>query len=112
MLFAERRDVRLRATRSQIQAERAPLLARTIRWVTAALCLALLLATLGEIWVRIGIEQQAAQLRAANAQLRQDVRATQLAVADARSDATIEREARSWGYVRPGDTPVQIVTDP
>ena len=122
MLFPERRDARSplsrfaaasgRAARSQARAEGVPLLNRTIRWVTAALCLALLLATIGEVWVRVGIDQQVRQVRAQNARLQQDVRTTQLAVADARSAATIEREARSWGYVRPGDHPVLIVANP
>lgn len=120
MLFSGRQDARFsrslaasrRAALRPTRSEGTPLLRRTTIWVTTALCLALVLATLGEIWVRIGIEQQAAQVRSQNAQLRQDVQSTQQAVTDARSAATIEREARAWGYMRPGDNPVLIVTEP
>lgn len=92
--------------------ERAPLLTRTVVWVTIALCLALTLATLGEVWARVGIDQRVQQTQTQNAQLQQDVRSTQQAVINAQSAETVEREARAWGYIRPGDNPVLFATEP
>ena len=86
---------------------------RTITlWVTMAICVALLVATAGEVWARISVERQVAQTQSQNARIRQDIHTTQQQVTQANSPATIEREARAWGYVRPGETPVIIAPTP
>jgi hypothetical protein len=72
------------------------------------ICGALLMATLSEVWTRSTVDAQFAAARARNAALRQDVANTQRAIQQAESPATIEREARSWGYIRPGDHPVLV----
>ncbi len=91
------------------QPPRAALATRTLLWAVMVICGALLVATLSEAWTRSNVESQVAAARARNAALRQDVAHTQQAVQQAQSPATIEREARAWGYIRPGDHPVLVV---
>jgi len=87
-----------------------PLLSRTIIWGTAAICVALLIGTLGEAWFgyrmnqRVEAQQaQNAQLQAQNVQLQAQAR--RLNQAD-----VIEAEARQrFDYIRPGDQPVAVI---
>lgn len=87
---------------------RATIFTRTVLWVTAAVCAALVSATLSEAWVNYRLQQQVRQVRSENAWLRQDATTTAGRVAWAESPQTIEDEARARGYVRPGDQPVVI----
>jgi cell division protein FtsB len=89
----------------------ATLFTRTALWTTAAICAALLVATLSEVWVTYRLEQQVSQAKAENAWLRRDAATTARQVAWAQAPQTIEDEARARGYVRPGDQPVVIATD-
>ncbi len=91
------------------QPPRALLATRTLFWAAMVICGALLVATLSEAWTRTNVDAQVAAAQARNAALRQDVANTQRAIQQAESPATIEREARSWGYIRPGDHPVLVV---
>lgn len=88
---------------------RSPLARRTLAWAIMAICGALLVATLSEAWTRSNVEAQVAAAQAQNAALQREVTATQHAVQQAQSDAAVEREARSWGYIRSGDHPIIIV---
>jgi cell division protein FtsB len=88
---------------------RRPLAQRTLAWAIMAICGALLVATLSEAWTRGNIEGQVTAAEAHNAALRQDVATTRQAVGRAQSSDTIERTARSWGYIRPGDHPIIVV---
>jgi cell division protein FtsB len=88
---------------------RRPLARRTLAWAIMAVCGALLVATLSEAWTRGNIEGQVTAAEAHNAALRQDVATTRQAVARAQSPDAIERTARSWGYIRPGDHPIIVV---
>jgi cell division protein FtsB len=81
---------------------------RTVLWATAAICAALIVATLSEAWVNYRLQQQVGQAQAANAQTRQDMAATAGRIAWAESPITIEEEARARGYVRPGEHAVAI----
>jgi cell division protein FtsB len=92
------------------QPGRPALAQRALLWAVLVICAALLIASISEAWVRHNVEQQVTAASARNAALRQDVAAARQAVAVARSPATIEREARAWGFVRPGDHPVIVVT--
>ena len=87
---------------------RTTLYTRTVLWATAAICAALIVATLSEAWVNYRLQQQVGQAQAANAQTRQDMAATARRIAWAESPTTIEEEARARGYVRPGEHAVAI----
>ncbi len=89
---------------------RTTLASRTLFWALLAICAALLVATLSEAWVRHGVEVQVEQTQAQNAALQRDTTATRQAIATAESPAAIEAKARAWGYIRPGDVPVIVVT--
>jgi len=88
---------------------RPALATRALLWATLAICMALVVATASETWQRVGIERQTAQTRAQNSAMQRDTQQTQHATTIAQSPDTIEREARNWGYIRPGDTPVIII---
>lgn len=90
------------ARRTRRKRARGPWLQQTCLLATALVCLALMAATVGELWVRIGLDQQVANLRAQNTHLSQDIAASQRAIQVATSDATIAREARQWGYIQSG----------
>lgn len=81
-------------------------------WALLVICGALLVATLSELLAASDADAQARAVAARNAALRQDIAATQRAVAAAQQPATIEREARDWGYIRPGDQPIIVVISP
>jgi cell division protein FtsB len=93
---------------SQWYVPRTTLYTRTVVWATAAICAALIVATLSEAWVNYRLQQQVRQAQAANAQIQQDSTATAGRIAQAESPATIEDEARARGYVRPGEQAVVI----
>lgn len=88
---------------------RTSLATRTLLWAAIVICGALLVATLSEAWTRSGVDAQVAAAQARNAALRQDVANTQRAIQQAQSPATIERTARAWGYIRPGDHPILVI---
>lgn len=93
-----------------IERGRRPVLGtRTLLWVILCVWAALLIATLGEAWTHANAEAQVQAASARNAALHHDIVATQHAIQLAQSPAEIERAARRWGYVRPGDHAVVIV---
>ena len=107
----ERRIIERDGDAAQAGAEppgRAPLATRTLFWAVMVICGALLVATLSEAWVRVGVERQVVAAQARNAALQREVSALGQAIAVAQSPETIEREARAWGYLRPGDQPVLV----
>ncbi|HST88622.1 MAG TPA: septum formation initiator family protein [Ktedonobacterales bacterium] len=85
---------------------------RVLLWAMLVIFGALLVATLSEMLAASDAEAQAHAVAARNATLRHDIAATQHAVATAQQPATIEREARGWGYIRPGDHPIIVVVPP
>jgi cell division protein FtsB len=87
---------------------RTTLYTRTVLWATAAICAALIVATLSETWVNYRLQQQVDQAQATNTQTRQDMARTARRIAWAESPTTIEEEARARGYVRPGEHAVAI----
>ncbi len=87
---------------------RMPLYTRTLLWITAAICAALLAFTASEAWVNIELQRQIHQTEVQNARLRQDTTATERRAAWAESPGTIEDEARAMGYARPGEQPVVV----
>ncbi|MFI5271955.1 MAG: septum formation initiator family protein [Ktedonobacterales bacterium] len=89
---------------------RAPLGTHTLLWALLFICAALVVAIISEAWTRSGVEAQAQATSARNAALRHDVAATRHAIQLAQSPAEIERAARRWGYIRPGDHSVVVVT--
>jgi len=82
----------------------------TVLWAVLAVCGILLVGTLSQAWSRHAMEAQAAAARAQAAKIQQTLAQTQQAVSIASQPATIEREARRWGYIRQGDQPVIVVT--
>lgn len=93
-----------------IEQGRRPVLgARTLLWAILCVCAALVIATLGEAWTNASAQTQVQAAHARNAALRHDITATQHAIQLAQSPAEIERAARRWGYIRPGDRPVIVV---
>lgn len=78
--------------------------------IAAALVLILLVATGIERWTLWQEQQAVARAQAQNAQLQRDIAQTRQAVTLAQQPAMIEREARRLGYIRPGDTPIIVVT--
>ncbi len=85
---------------------------RVLLWAMLVIFGALLVATLSEMLAASDAEAQAHAVAARNATLRHDIAAIQHAVAAAQQPATIEREARGWGYIRPGDHPIIVVVPP
>ena len=83
---------------------------RTLLGVTAAVCVALLLATASEVWVGSRVQRQVEQVQLANQHLRQDAALTARQTAWAEAPGTIEDEARAMGYVRPGEHAFVIAT--
>ncbi len=92
------------------QVRRPTLGTRTLVWAILCVCAALLIATLGEAWTRASAEAQVREASARNTALRHDIAATQHAIQLAQSPAEIERAARRWGYIRPGDSPVVVLS--
>ena len=85
---------------------------RVLLWAMLVIFGALLVATLSEMLAASEAEAQTRAVAARNAALRQDIATTQRAIAAAQQPATIEREARGWGYIRPGDHPIIVVVPP
>ena len=83
---------------------------RTLLGVTAAVCVALLLATASEVWVGGRVQRQVEQVQLANQRLRQETAVTARQAAWAASPGTIEDEARAMGYVRPGEHAFIVAT--
>lgn len=93
-----------------IEPSRRPVLGtRMLVWVILCVCAALVIALIGEAWTDANAEAQVRTASAQNAALRHDIAATQHAIRLAQSPAEIERAARRWGYIRPGDQPVVVV---
>jgi cell division protein FtsB len=82
---------------------------RVMLWAMLVICAAMLFATLSEAWALSTAQEQVQTESTRNAALRQDVTNTQRALQQAQSPAMIEREARQWGYIRPGEVPVILV---
>lgn len=91
-------------------AHRDALLRRTLLWGISVLCTLMLVVVANGAAARSQAEAQVAAARAHNAALAQTIAQTSQAIATAKSDDEIEREARRWGYLRPGDAPVIIVS--
>ena len=90
--------------------ERRRLLRRTMLWILLGVCAALLVAVIGEAIARDNAEARVAATQARIQTLQQTIATSQHAIAVAQSDDEIERQARRWGYIRPGDHPVIIVS--
>jgi len=84
-------------------------LRRAMAWVVVAICAVLVVATIGEALARADVEQQVATARQRNQSLQSDAQTLQRAIEVAGSDEEIERQARSWGWTRPGDQPILII---
>jgi cell division protein FtsB len=82
---------------------------QVLLWVILALSAATVIVLLGGAVARADAEAQVAAARAENVALQQTIEQTMRAIATAKSDVEIERVARRWGYVRPGDHPIVIV---
>ncbi len=93
-----------------LRATRTALIQRTLLWAMLIVCATLLVATVSEAWSHADAEARVQAARAHNAALRHDVETTRRAIRVAQSPDTIEREARSWGYTRPGEHPI-VVTE-
>ena len=109
----ERLDGSLRTAyaprRAALRARSAmPAARKTLLWIAALICLALLAATAGETWSLWREQQMVAQTGAENQRIERDIQQTQQAIRQAQSPAVIEREARNLGYIRPGETSVII----
>lgn len=100
--------------RRRIMLERSPdreaLLRRTMAWVILGICALLLIGTVGEALARASVEQQVAATHQRIRSLQSDIQTTQRAIGVASSDDEIERQARQWGYIRPGEQPFIVVT--
>jgi len=88
---------------------RPSLLARTIVWVTAALCALLILATIGEAWTVQRFHQQIDANQQEVNQLQTQQQSLTQSIQQLQQAETIEQEARKLGYIFPGDQPVVIV---
>jgi cell division protein FtsB len=88
---------------------RTTLYTRTLALATAAVAVALLVATGSQVWVNHRLADQVSAAQAANARLRADIAATNRHLGWATAPATIEAEARALGYVRPGERAIVIV---
>lgn len=86
-----------------------PFWQRTLLWATLAICLALVLGSASECWVQLGIERQVRTVQQRNTAIQQNITTTTNALKTAQSPDTIEREARAWGYARPGEQPIFVV---
>jgi cell division protein FtsB len=87
----------------------ATLYTRTLALATAALAAALLFATGSQALVNHRLADQVSAAQAENARLRADIAVTNRRLVWATAPATIEAEARSLGYVRPGERVMVIV---
>lgn len=87
---------------------RLPVYSRTVLWISAAVCAALLVFTGSEAWVNFQLQRQIHQAQARNTWLRQDTTATERRAGWAESPGTIEDEARAMGYARPGEHAVVV----
>lgn len=93
-----------------LRAVRAALIQRTLLWVMLVICATLLVAAVGEAWAHADAQARVQAAQARNAALRRDAETTQHAIQVAQSPDTIERQARAWGYSRPGEHPVVVTT--
>lgn len=91
-----------------LRATRAALIQRTLLWAMLVICATLLVATVGEAWAHADAQARVQAAQAHNAALRRDIQTTQHAIQVAQSPDTIERQARAWGYSRPGEHPIVV----
>jgi hypothetical protein len=86
------------------------LLSRTIIWGTAAICIALLIGTLGEAWFGYQMNRRVEAQAAANARLQAQNVQLAAQVKHLADPDVIEAEARQrFDYIRPGDYPVIVI---
>ena len=90
-------------------ASHARLLQRALVWTILGVCGALLVAVSSEALARSNAQAQLAAAQAQVAALRTTIAQTSRAIVTATSNDEIERAARRWGYVRPGDQPIVLV---
>jgi cell division protein FtsB len=88
---------------------REALLKRALLWGILALAAVMAIVALSGLAERANAEAQVAAAQARNAALQRTIDQTTQAIATAKSDDEIERAARRWGYIRPGDQTVVIV---
>jgi cell division protein FtsB len=93
-----------------LQSARTALIQRTLLWAMLIICATLLVATVGETWAHADAQARVQAARAHNAAVRHDVETTRRAIQVAQSPGTIERQARAWGYSRPGEHPIVVTT--
>lgn len=91
-----------------LHAARASLVQRTLLWAMLVICAILLVATVSEAWAYADAQARVGAARAHNAALRRDAETTQRAIQIAESPEAIERQARAWGYSRPGEHPIVV----
>jgi hypothetical protein len=84
-------------------------LQRALVWTILGVCGALSVAIAGEALARANAQSQLAAAQTQVAAVRTTIAQTARAVGTAMSDDEIERAARRWGYVRPGDQPMVLV---
>ncbi len=89
---------------------RHSLFARTVIWITALVCLALLLATLAQAWSNSYLMQKVQSAQQVLQQKQAQHASLQHAAAHYKDPAIVASEARQQlGYIRPGEQSVVIV---
>ena len=91
-------------------APHARLLQRALIWAILGVCGALLVVVSGEALARSNAQAQLAAAQVQVTTLRTTIAQTSRAIVTASSNDEIERAARRWGYVRPGDQPIVLVS--
>ena len=103
--------VGLEETAGRVRARRSSLFTQTIIWVTALICLALLLGSFAQAWSnsQLMLRVQAAQQQTQQLQAHHD--SLSHLVNYYKDLFVIENEARQqFGYVRPGERPIVVVS--
>jgi cell division protein FtsB len=89
---------------------RQAVLKRVLVWGILLLAVGMIVVAVSGASARASAEAQVAAAQARNAALQRSIDQTTQAIATAKSDDEIERAARRWGYVRPGEQPVVIAS--
>ena len=86
---------------------------RTVMWVTGLICTAFLLGTLAQAWSNSNLAQQVQYEQQHLQQVKQHHQELSKLAAEGKDPAAIESAARQeLGYVRPGEHPVIIISQP
>ena len=90
-------------------APREALLKRVLGWAIVVIAVALVIVAISGASASANAQAQVAAAQARNAALQRTIGQTTQAITTAKSDDEIERAARRWGYIHPGDQTVVIV---